>query len=117
MMHNPCYKCPHSDPVIKMKRIIYAPNYFAKHTECEYCAKRAEYERQKAENRKYINTLKPINSIPDFIKYSENHNFLFWGNRLWHVQAFKQNQYSTIEYAIIRKNVYEAVEREVKHNV
>lgn len=114
MMHNPCYKCPYNRAVKKKKRVIYEPDYFVKYTECKGCTKRKEYERQKAKNRKYINTFKPINSLSDFIKYCENHQFIFWNNRLWHIQAFKCNQYSIIEYAIIRKSVFEAVEREDK---
>lgn len=114
MMHNPCYKCPYNRAVQKKKRVIYEPNYFVKYTECKGCTKRKEYERQKAKNRKYINTFKPINSLSDFIKYCENHQFIFWHNRLWHIQAFKCNQYSIIENAIIRKNVFETVEREDK---
>lgn len=114
MMRNPCYKCPHSGAVITKKHVIYEPNYFAEYTECKCCTKRAEYERQKVGSRKYINTFKPINSLSDFIKYCENHQFIFWCNRLWHIQAFKCNQYFVIENAIIRKSVFEAVEREDK---
>lgn len=103
-MRRPCTKCPNARVWGYTDKIFYEPTNGCWLT----CDKYIKYEAYK-ESRRMYRKGELIKSMPEFMRYIKDYNYIYWNGKLYHIEAIKSWAWRMIETEINRENFIEAI--------
>lgn len=104
-MRNPCRNCENARIKQTANREIHKPSY---NMTCYKCDKIQKYREWRKSQQKYMPS-EPLLTMRELEQYQGS--FVYWNNRLWHIECIKSLQYRLVANLIRNECLYKAIER------
>lgn len=104
-MRNPCRNCENACIKQTANREIHKPS---RNMTCYKCDKIQKYREWRKSQQKYMPS-EPLLTMRELEQYQGS--FVYWNNRLWHIEGIKSLQYRLVANLIRNECLYKAIER------